>query len=103
MPGLSPNGQALVRNSTMGSWLRTANPWSIAATTGRLYSAAGNRLREYQNSGPGRPAARQTAASPTEPPPMMAPGTPHATRRYSSRQTRVPSSSHCRSRRDLAP
>jgi pectinesterase len=53
MGGVSPNGQALVRNSTMGSWIRTANPWSIAATSGRVYSATGNRLWEYQNSGPG--------------------------------------------------
>jgi pectinesterase len=53
MGGVSPNGQALVRNSTMGSWIRTANPWSIAATSGRVFSATGNRLWEYQNSGPG--------------------------------------------------
>jgi len=53
MPGVSPNGQALVRNSTLGPQIRTANPWSIAATTGRLYSATENRLWEYDNSGPG--------------------------------------------------
>ncbi len=53
MPGVSPNGQALVRKSTLGPQIRTANPWSIAATTGRVYSATGNRLWEYGNSGPG--------------------------------------------------
>jgi len=53
MPGVSPNGQALVRSSTLGPQIRTANPWSIAATSGRLYSASGNRLWEYGNSGPG--------------------------------------------------
>jgi pectinesterase len=52
-PGMSPNGQALVRNSTLGSQIRTANPWSPAATTGRVFSATGNRLWEYANSGPG--------------------------------------------------
>jgi len=52
-PGASPNGQALVRESVLGAQLRTANPWSAAATTARPFSAAGNRLWEYQNSGPG--------------------------------------------------
>jgi pectinesterase len=61
MPGVSPNGQALVRNSTLGPQIRTANPWSIAATTGRVYSATGNRLWEHGNSGPG--AARSAGAA----------------------------------------
>jgi pectinesterase len=53
MPGTSPNGQALVRNSTLGPQIRTANPWSVAATSGRAFSVSGNRLWEYTNSGPG--------------------------------------------------
>ena len=53
MPGTSPNGQALVRDSVLGPQIRTANPWSPAATTSRPYSAAGNRLWELHNSGPG--------------------------------------------------
>lgn len=52
-PGTSPNGQALVRDSVLGPQIRTANPWSAAATTARPFSAGGNRLWEYQNSGPG--------------------------------------------------
>lgn len=53
MPGSSPNGQALVRGSVLGPHIRAANPWSAAATSARPFSAAGNRLWEYQNSGPG--------------------------------------------------
>ena len=53
MPGVSPNGQVLIRSSNLGPQIRTASPWSIAATSGRLYSATGNRLWEYGNSGPG--------------------------------------------------
>jgi pectinesterase len=53
MPGTSPNGQALIRNSTIAAQIRTATPWSPAATSGRVYSASGNRLWEYGNGGPG--------------------------------------------------
>jgi len=53
VPGSSPNGQALVRGSVLGPHIRSANPWSAAATSARPFSAAGNRLWEYQNSGPG--------------------------------------------------
>jgi len=28
-------------------------PWAAAATSGRAYSATGNRFNEYCNSGPG--------------------------------------------------
>jgi pectinesterase len=52
-PGTSPNGQALVRDSTLGPQIRLANPWSAAATTARAFSAQGNRLWEFHNSGPG--------------------------------------------------
>jgi pectinesterase len=62
-----PNGQAVVRNSTLGAQIAT-NPWLAAATTKRGFcgtpweclSDAGssgvcpaNRLYEYQNTGPG--------------------------------------------------
>ncbi len=57
MPGASPNGQALVRGSVLGPQIRTAAPWSPAATTARPFSADGNRLWEYQNSGPGADAS----------------------------------------------
>ena len=53
MPGVSPNGQALVRDSVLGAQIRVANPWSPAATTARPVSAEGNRLWELHNSGPG--------------------------------------------------
>ena len=53
MPGISPNGQTLIRASTLNTSIRTANPWSAAATTARAYSATGNRLWEYENTGPG--------------------------------------------------
>ncbi|MES1206628.1 MAG: pectinesterase family protein [Pseudomonadota bacterium] len=60
LPGVSPNGQALVRDSVLGPQIRASNPWSPAATTSRSYSAAGNRLWELHNSGPG--AAGGTAS-----------------------------------------
>ncbi|MES1164706.1 MAG: pectinesterase family protein, partial [Verrucomicrobiota bacterium] len=53
MPGTSPNGQALVRDSVLGPQIRAANPWSPAATTSRPFSATANRLWELHNSGPG--------------------------------------------------
>jgi pectinesterase len=51
--GTSPNGQALVRESSLGAHIRSADPWTSAATTKRAYSATGNRLYEYKNTGPG--------------------------------------------------
>jgi pectinesterase len=52
MDGVSPNGQTLIRNSTLGAHIRLADPWGTS-TSGRAYDAAGNRLAEFQNSGPG--------------------------------------------------
>jgi pectinesterase len=51
--GTSPNGQALVSESALGAFIRTADPWAAAATSGRPFSDTGNRLYEYRNSGPG--------------------------------------------------
>ncbi|HXN33571.1 MAG TPA: pectinesterase family protein, partial [Polyangiaceae bacterium] len=56
VPGTSPNGQALIRESTLAADIRRANPWAAAATSARPFSSTGanaNRLYEYRNSGPG--------------------------------------------------
>jgi len=63
LPGVTPNGQLVIRNSTLGAGFATATPWAPAATTARPYAArvdAGrdlndilfNRLFEYANRGP---------------------------------------------------
>jgi pectinesterase len=49
----TPNGQAVVRESTIGGHINKTAPWTAAATSGRAYSATGNRFNEYCNSGPG--------------------------------------------------
>jgi pectinesterase len=49
----TPNGQAVIRESTIGAHINKAAPWAPAATSGRAYSATGNRFSEYCNSGPG--------------------------------------------------
>ncbi len=49
----TPNGQAVVRESTLGAHISKTAPWAAAATSGRAFSAAGNRFSEYCNSGPG--------------------------------------------------
>lgn len=51
--GTPANGQALVRESYIGAHIRLVDPWAAAATSGRAFSATGNRLLEYRNSGPG--------------------------------------------------
>jgi pectinesterase len=56
--GTYPNGQALIRESTLGPHIQAGAPWRPAATTSRPYSSVAgdlpaNRLYEYQNSGPG--------------------------------------------------
>jgi pectinesterase len=54
-----PNGQAVVRGSTLGAHLIVATPWDKAASTSRTYSSVAvgaipaNRLWEFQNTGPG--------------------------------------------------
>jgi pectinesterase len=49
----TPNGQALIRESTIGAHVNKTAPWAAAATSSRAYSAVGNRFFEYCNSGPG--------------------------------------------------
>jgi pectinesterase len=56
--GTYPNGQALVRECSLGQHIRAADPWAEAATTKRPFSAAqgmypANRLFELSNTGPG--------------------------------------------------
>jgi len=45
-----PNGQAVIRESLLGAHIRQLDPWASAATSGRAYSASGNRLLEYCNA-----------------------------------------------------
>jgi hypothetical protein len=49
----TPNGQAVVRESVLGAHISQTAPWAAAATSGRAYSATGNRFNESCNSGPG--------------------------------------------------
>jgi pectinesterase len=56
--GTYPNGQALIRESTLGPHIRAVDPWAVAATTSRPFaSVAGtypaNRLYEYLDTGEG--------------------------------------------------
>ena len=56
--GVYPNGQALIRESTLGAHIRANDPWAPAATTARPYSsvpttAPANRMYEFNNTGPG--------------------------------------------------
>ena len=50
--GVSPNGQAVIRQSTMDGHLKLQAPWG-ASTSGRAFSPSGNRFREYLNTGAG--------------------------------------------------
>jgi len=50
--GVSPNGQAVIRDSTMDGHLKLQAPWGTS-TSGRAFSPSGNRFREYQNTGAG--------------------------------------------------
>ena len=51
--GTAPNGQAVIRNTEIGGHIKIDTPWAAAATTSRAFSASGNRLYEYQNTGAG--------------------------------------------------
>lgn len=51
--GVSPNGQAVIRDSWIGGHIKAATPWASAASTNRPYSAEQNRFEEYRNYGPG--------------------------------------------------
>lgn len=63
LPGITPNGQLVIRDSYLGAGFDTVNPWSSAATTARPFLARVdenrdlndinyNRLWEYANHGP---------------------------------------------------
>jgi pectin methylesterase-like acyl-CoA thioesterase len=46
------NGQAVIRNSEIAGHIKVATPWT-SSTAGRAFSASGNRLYEYKNTGAG--------------------------------------------------
>jgi len=50
--GTSPNGQIVIRESTLDASIRSAEPWTTS-TASRAYSASGNRMYEYKNTGAG--------------------------------------------------
>jgi pectinesterase len=50
--GTSPNGQIVIRESTLDGSIRTTAPWTTS-TQGRAFSASGNRMYEYKNTGAG--------------------------------------------------
>ena len=50
--GTSPNGQIVIRESTLDGSIRSASPWTTS-TQGRAFSASGNRMYEYKNTGAG--------------------------------------------------
>jgi pectinesterase len=56
--GVYPNGQAVVRDSTLGAHVNGTSPWASAVTTSRPFSSTGsgglpaNRLWEFSNTGP---------------------------------------------------
>lgn len=63
LPGVSPNGQLVIRDSYLGAGFDPVAPWASAATTARPFAArtdagrdlddpAYNRLFEYRNAGP---------------------------------------------------
>ena len=56
--GVFPNGQGVVRESTLGVHIQSTTPWRAAATTNRPYSSVdgdvpANRFYEFRNVGPG--------------------------------------------------
>jgi pectinesterase len=59
LTGIYPNGQAVIRDSMLGAHIRIADPWGVAATTSRAFSATAtggvpaNRLYELTNTGAG--------------------------------------------------
>jgi pectinesterase len=50
--GTSPNGQIVIRESALDASIRSTAPWTTS-TQGRAYSASGNRMYEYKNTGAG--------------------------------------------------
>jgi pectinesterase len=47
----TPNGQAVIRESTMGGHINKTAPWAAAATSGRAYSATGTAFEIAGRSG----------------------------------------------------
>jgi pectinesterase len=73
VPGSTPNGQLVIRDSYEGEGFNTVTPWAPAATTSRPFTARVdegrdlndvnyNRLWEYANRGPSA-----TAPAPVQP------------------------------------
>jgi pectinesterase len=69
LPGVTPNGQLVLRDDILGEGFDTTTPWAPAATTARPFSARvdpgrdlndvnHNRLWEFSNVGPGASTAR---------------------------------------------
>jgi pectinesterase len=63
LPGITPNGQLVIRDTWLGAGFDTVSPWAPAATTARPFQARtdpgrdlddpnSNRLWEYANTGP---------------------------------------------------
>jgi pectinesterase len=56
--GVYPNGQSVIRDSTLGAHVNGTSPWAAAATTSRPFSSTGtaslpaNRLYEFANQSP---------------------------------------------------
>ena len=66
--GVYPNGQVLVRNSTLGAHIELEQPWRNASSTNRPYASGpgelpANRLFEFANVGPGSAVAPAAPAS----------------------------------------
>lgn len=52
-PGVSPNGQAVIRDCFLDSHIKKFKPYGNALVTVRLFDSEQNRLYEYANTGPG--------------------------------------------------
>jgi pectinesterase len=50
--GNAPNGQLVIRESTLDATIRGTAPWG-SSTKGEAFNAARDRLFEYKNTGPG--------------------------------------------------
>jgi len=51
--GTMPNGQAVIRETSIGSHVNVSAPWGAAASSNRAFDANTNRLYEYKNTGSG--------------------------------------------------
>lgn len=67
--GVYPNGQVLVRNSSLGAHIELEQPWRNASSSNRPYASRpgelpANRLFEFANVGPGSALLPGAAAAP---------------------------------------